>query len=74
MTPEEIEDVPVPEGACGQAASGAILLALVQDHPERASEKAQACLSRGREIALEEVESPLEAAPPTPEPGQGGSR
>jgi len=55
LAPADLDEVPVPEGACGQAASGAILLVLVQDRPEAALEKASACLARGREVALEEM-------------------
>jgi len=65
LAPEDLAEVPAPEGSCGQVASGAILLAVVEDHPEEAVEKAKKYLIRGREVAVEEIAP--EIAAPEPE-------
>ena len=64
MAPEDLEEVPPPEGSCGQVASGAILLAAVEEHPEEALEKAKKYLARGREVAVEDIAPEISAPEP----------
>jgi Family of unknown function (DUF6931) len=52
VAPETAPEVPAPVRACHKLSAGAVLLAVVSDHPESASQRFQEAIQRGVQLEL----------------------